>query len=123
MFFTLFYNFLEYPPLAQYDASSPDELALVSGAQGSGVEFYQRTQLNRIQLRLLTPFARNLILGPAVNSLWMEWESHALQEFNFQCPVHSNLATRAIWVPLVTFELLEVLEFDNERKRMSVIIR
>lgn len=28
-----------------------------------------------------------------------------------------------IWVPLIEFDLLDVLEFDNDRKRMSVIIR
>lgn len=121
---------VDNPPLAEYDASSPDELALVSGAQGCGIEFYCRTQLNRIQLRLLTPLARKLILGPTLNALWEDWVAAQLPQTeqdengtSESCPAHSGLNVAHIWVPLVTLELLDVLEFDNDRKRMSVIIR
>jgi magnesium-transporting ATPase (P-type) len=108
--------------LVRYDAGSPDELALVCGAQMCGVEFFSRTFLNRIQLRLLTRSARELVMGDIQNAKWEDWVKE-ISTHLASCPVHSSSTFATAWVPLVTFELFEVLEFDNIRKRMSVIIR
>ncbi|KAF4703207.1 hypothetical protein FOZ62_026403, partial [Perkinsus olseni] len=73
-----------------YDASSPDELALVAGARELGMEFAERPTLNSVRVNLRTDFAKEL-MGLDVNYL--------------------------------DFELLDVIEFDNDRKRMSVLVK
>lgn len=135
--------------MAEYDATSPDELALVSAAQTFGAEFFCRTSLDKLQLRLLTSSARFIILGSRLASVWDEWAASAsafLTADFLNCRredgrlvveevpkrPYSNLEEskrddkeqkKLIWVPLVEIEILDVLEFDNDRKRMSVIIR
>lgn len=136
--------------MAQYDASSPDELAFVSAAQTFGVEFFRRTSLDKLQLRLLTSFARHIILGPQLSALWDQWVSTTsppplppivnhisslpnkdiIEDALESSPKRSlshyqsrDEMREGIWIPVVEVELLDVLEFDNERKRMSVIIR
>ncbi|KAF4690817.1 hypothetical protein FOZ60_016790 [Perkinsus olseni] len=71
-----------------YDASSPDELALVAGARHLGFEFTARPTPDTIRINLTTPFARKV----------MQREDTSID-----------------------VELLEVIEFDNDRKRMSVL--
>ncbi|KAF4718410.1 hypothetical protein FOZ62_029366 [Perkinsus olseni] len=73
-----------------YDASSPDELALVAGARELGMEFAERPTVNSVRVNLRTDFAKEL-MGLDVNYL--------------------------------DFELLDVIEFDNDRKRMSVLVK
>ena len=64
-----------------FSASSPDELALVEGAKGLGIEFVEKDPDNIITIRL----------------------SFSEEELKF--------------------ELLNILEFNSDRKRMSVIVR
>lgn len=102
------------------------------------MEFFCRTSLDRLQLRLLTPIARNLILGSHLASIWDEWVAASpipeleeplkddITSPQVEAAVNEEADTtqrRLIWVPLIEIELLDVLEFDNDRKRMSVIIR
>ncbi|KAF4650405.1 hypothetical protein FOZ61_000351, partial [Perkinsus olseni] len=77
-----------------YDASSPDELALVAGARHLGFEFTARPTPDTIRINLTTPFARKVIQG--------EYEKGDTS---------------------IDVELLEVIEFDNDRKRMSVLVK
>ncbi|KAF4672337.1 hypothetical protein FOL47_000645, partial [Perkinsus chesapeaki] len=73
-----------------YDASSPDELALVAGARHLGFEFISRPTPDTIRIKLTNEFAKEVI---NIND------------------------------DIIDVELLEVLEFDNDRKRMSVLIK
>jgi magnesium-transporting ATPase (P-type) len=66
----------------EYNASSPDELALVEGAKSHGFELINRDHNNVIEL---------------------------------QVPAWGYSATRK-------FKVLNVLEFNSDRKRMSVIV-
>ena len=66
----------------EYNASSPDELALVEGAKSHGFELINRDHNNVIDL---------------------------------QVPAWGYSATRK-------FKVLNVLEFNSDRKRMSVIV-
>jgi len=66
----------------EYNASSPDELALVEGAKSHGFELINRDHNNVIEL---------------------------------QVPAWGYCATRK-------FKVLNVLEFNSDRKRMSVIV-
>ncbi|KAF4733126.1 hypothetical protein FOZ62_012187 [Perkinsus olseni] len=77
-----------------YDASSPDELALVAGARHLGFEFTARPTPDTIRINLTTPFARKVIQG--------------------RCEREDTS---------IDVELLEVIEFDNDRKRMSVLVK
>ncbi|CAA9987868.1 P-type ATPase, putative [Plasmodium knowlesi strain H] len=56
------YTYLTQPQ-PQYDASSPDELALISTALYLGCEFVNRPNLTRIEIELTSTFAQRFILG------------------------------------------------------------
>ncbi|KAF4700117.1 hypothetical protein FOZ62_012003, partial [Perkinsus olseni] len=73
-----------------YDASSPDELALVAGARHLGFEFTARPTPDTIRINLTTPFARKVMLGG------YEREDTSID-----------------------VELLEVIEFDNDHAASS----
>ncbi|KAF4660358.1 hypothetical protein FOL47_007192 [Perkinsus chesapeaki] len=73
-----------------YDASSPDELALVAGARELGMEFAERPTVNSVRVNLKSDFAKELM---------------------------------GLDVEYMDFELMDVIEFDNDRKRMSVLVK
>lgn len=77
---------------APYNASSPDELALVCAARALGLEFLRLAE-NQMQLGVSKVFTD--LLGPF--------------GYNGSGPFQA--------------ELLDVCEFDNVRKRMSVLLR
>ncbi|KJP87104.1 hypothetical protein AK88_03272 [Plasmodium fragile] len=56
------YTYLTQPQ-PQYDASSPDELALISTALYLGCEFVNRPNLTTIEIELTSTFAQRFILG------------------------------------------------------------
>lgn len=95
-------------PEANFDASSPDEMALVAGAKHLGVEFVRRPDLNTIEVAVINKNTEKLILDSSEIS-WIR-ESR-IQSNNPDLILH------------LTFPILEVLDFDNYRKRMSIIIR
>ena len=66
---------------ANYNASSPDELALVNGARHLGFEFFERDA-----------------------------------DKNLLCRINGSEEVKK-------FKLLNIIEFDSARKRMSVIVR
>nr|CEL78271.1 TPA: P-type ATPase, putative [Toxoplasma gondii VEG] len=128
---------------AEYDASSPDELALTAAAKHLGAEFLCRPSLSTIQLCLTSPFAEECLLSRADKAHLARLREKLAEERNgANCarddpaPVSANrqhtpqdeteVAAEnegVSLVPLVVFDVLEVLEFDNFRKRMSVVIR
>ncbi|KAF4709555.1 hypothetical protein FOZ62_026086, partial [Perkinsus olseni] len=79
-----------------YDASSPDEMALVAGARELGFEFWGRPSAHNIVMKFTNDWARNLI----------GHDGGVSDDTDF-----------------INYEVLEVLEFDNVRKRMSVMVR
>lgn len=105
-------------PEAVYDAASPDELAFVAGAQECGVELYNRPSRRVVQLRLLTQFAQKWIMQPALYDKWLSWLDSNAGNKRVLDDEHQS-----IWVPIIDIELLNIFEFDAERRRMSVIIR
>ncbi|CBZ55853.1 putative P-type ATPase [Neospora caninum Liverpool] len=156
---------------AEYDASSPDELALTAAAKHLGAEFLCRPSLSTIQLCLTSRFAEDCLLSRA-DKAYLErlrqkiaeqeaaegraetseerqeqpseaekkrggaagWGHRFLKADRggeasgegWQKPGAEGGAEKqdqASLVPLVVFDVLEVLEFDNFRKRMSVVIR
>mmetsp|Transcript_26807 Transcript_26807/g.70462 ORF Transcript_26807/g.70462 Transcript_26807/m.70462 type:complete len:1175 (-) Transcript_26807:155-3679(-) len=78
-----------------YQASSPDELALVSAARALGLEFVRFTREG----------AEMLVHSDSL---------HAALETAVGWPVSTHR---------VCVEILDILEFDNDRKRMSVVVR
>ena len=75
-----------------FDSSSPDELALVAGARYLGIEFVGRPAVDIVSISFSTKFARSL----------------------FSLPESGDIR--------VNFKVLEMCEFDNDRKRMSTMI-
>eukprot|EP01054_Gregarina_sp_Poly1_P002112 Gregarina_sp_Poly_1__2111@NODE_155_length_12405_cov_134_674339_g137_i0_p1_GENE_NODE_155_length_12405_cov_134_674339_g137_i0NODE_155_length_12405_cov_134_674339_g137_i0_p1_ORF_typecomplete_len1336_score215_65PhoLip_ATPase_C/PF16212_5/3_1e37Hydrolase/PF00702_26/0_0044Hydrolase/PF00702_26/7_5e19Hydrolase/PF00702_26/0_015Cation_ATPase/PF13246_6/3_7e15HAD/PF12710_7/0_84HAD/PF12710_7/3_7Hydrolase_3/PF08282_12/11Hydrolase_3/PF08282_12/0_95_NODE_155_length_12405_cov_134_674339_g137_i033597366 len=94
---------------AQFDASSPDELALVAGAKHLGLEFLRRPDLNSIEVGILNTNAERLFMEES-DRIWIEQRRQQ---------VGRNIAI----IPSYTYEILDCLDFDNIRKRMSVIMR
>eukprot|EP00923_Selenidium_pygospionis_P054002 GHVN01094025.1.p1 GENE.GHVN01094025.1~~GHVN01094025.1.p1 ORF type:complete len:2168 (-),score=405.55 GHVN01094025.1:378-6881(-) len=143
----------------QYDASSPDELALVSGARHLGVEFMVRPTLNTIQVCMLNPVVEALLLCDADKAsaadLYERYnkdrrQSKDLLEGTGTTSVprsgqssdvsHGDVRKDSLASPLgggvgvednsegypvtsLVYDVLEILEFDNVRKRMSVLMR
>lgn len=58
----VYYTYLTKPQ-PQYDASSPDELALICTSLYLGCEFVNRPDLRTIEIELTSTFAQRLILG------------------------------------------------------------
>jgi len=82
----------------QYEASSPDELAMVSAANSLGLEFHGcNHHLQRLRLRDPS--------GPLATSL------------------QATLSLPSPMTEELELEVLDVCEFDNDRKRMSVVVR
>ncbi|EER08108.1 conserved hypothetical protein [Perkinsus marinus ATCC 50983] len=79
-----------------YDASSPDEMALVAAARELGFEFWGRPSAHKVVMKFTDDWAKNLIGR----------DGGATVDTDF-----------------ITYDVLEVLEFDNVRKRMSVMVR
>ncbi|KAK1933389.1 phospholipid-translocating P-type ATPase, flippase family protein [Babesia divergens] len=86
-----------------YDAASPDELALVNGMALLGCKFSSRPRLTEIELSLTTPEAQRFMLGEDEYDLW-------------------KLNSKEGTVPALRFSIRDVLAFDSNRKRMSVVI-
>lgn len=82
----------------EYEASSPDELAMVSTARALGLVFLKQQQ-NHMRLRITDTD------GPLGN---------ALQRL---------LGLGANCSKLLNLEVLDVCDFDNDRKRMSIVMR
>lgn len=89
----------------EYKAQSPDEAALVQAAADVGFVFKGR---EREVLLLQTPFGRTNVGGPEDGDeiIHRESESTAGEEGSLE-----------------RYELLNILEFTSERKRMSVVLR
>ncbi|KAL8270200.1 hypothetical protein Esti_005875 [Eimeria stiedai] len=111
-----------FDPEAAYDASSPDELALTAAAKHLGAEFVCRPNLNSIQLAIRSPLASEALLSPADRGRLDELRCMQQQQQQQQ-HVREGSESEGDCVPVVTMDLLEVLEFDNYRKRMSVVVR
>ncbi|CEM07868.1 unnamed protein product [Vitrella brassicaformis CCMP3155] len=144
--------------IVEYDASSPDELALVAGARHIGMEFYARPSLNTLQIRLLNASMKKLLLPlikliptqPSISpSLSPECSHPPSPQQSPSAPPRlgekmqpldengegggaggdgegdRDIIYSRIRSPysLLEYEILDVLEFDNDRKRMSVIAR
>ncbi|KAG2267989.1 hypothetical protein Bca52824_062544 [Brassica carinata] len=91
-----------------YEAESPDEAAFVVAAREFGFEFFSRTQ-NGISIR-------ELDLGTG----------QKVERFVFFCYLCGFLEVKEMNIPLFcnrVYRLLNVLEFNSTRKRMSVIVR
>lgn len=93
---------------ANYDASSPDELALVAGAKHMGVEFLRRPDLNTIEIGIVNKNMEKIFLS-SEEQRWIATKRHESKNEDL--------------IPALGFEVIEALDFDNFRKRMSVIIR
>jgi len=84
----------ENPDIKQYRASSPDEIALVSAARYLGYEFISRRP-DKITIAVSLPSPTS---SDSVSLLQQE-------------------------VTQVDYEILDILEFNSTRKRMSVVVR
>merc|ERR1739838_890443 len=108
-----------------YEASSPDELALVCGAKDLGVEFVTRTpntcEIAFTDALMFEAFGNQQFYKSYLETAEREQISTLGEHF---CRV-DELVDRKKDIPLpsIEFPILDVLEFDNERKKMSVIIR
>jgi magnesium-transporting ATPase (P-type) len=127
----------------EYDASSPDERALVCGASHLGLELLSRASLNTIDIGFTNESIRNLMLGKEEKELIEDFEvfyqnqepaqfsmtryfpdaQKCDQEIDWSkyCENSSNELKNL--TPVVSYKILDVFEFDNIRKRMSVVIR
>eukprot|EP00915_Cephaloidophora_sp_WS-2016_P010157 GHVH01014718.1.p1 GENE.GHVH01014718.1~~GHVH01014718.1.p1 ORF type:complete len:984 (+),score=152.73 GHVH01014718.1:1777-4728(+) len=111
---------------ACYDASSPDELALVCGAKALGVEFVGRPTPDRITLGFRQEKTAKLFFSPEDLEKFTEIGAEVAttggcQEF---CDSPELIGDQSnILLPAISYRILDVLEFDNYRKMMSVIIR
>eukprot|EP00391_Amoebophrya_sp_Ameob2_P013097 CAMPEP_0178984974 /NCGR_PEP_ID=MMETSP0795-20121207/1905_1 /TAXON_ID=88552 /ORGANISM="Amoebophrya sp., Strain Ameob2" /LENGTH=1884 /DNA_ID=CAMNT_0020675901 /DNA_START=155 /DNA_END=5809 /DNA_ORIENTATION=+ len=125
----------------KFEASSPDELALICAASAFGFRFLGRPDGKTIRIGLGTKFARWLwpyrmdfyaedaLFSPnqgeteeqaaARRSEWLKQSAAAAVPEKNLCPDRET----GELVPFLDFEILDVLEFDNVRKRMSVIIK
>ncbi|GFE53377.1 phospholipid-translocating P-type flippase family protein [Babesia ovis] len=93
---------VQYVPV-QYDAASPDELALVTAVAKLGCVFTNRRTITEIDLSLLTPEAQRLILTTEEYALWESAREDGL-------------------VPTLRFIIRDAIAFDSIRKCMSVVI-
>ena len=109
------------------DASSPDELALVSGAKHIGIELVCRPSLNSVQVCLTEPSLHCMFLSTSEQGEFRPDTSvdgaHDTCVGNASAFVAENFPQGRAILPALTFDVLDVLDFDNIRKRMSVIIR
>ncbi|PFH32221.1 hypothetical protein BESB_021620 [Besnoitia besnoiti] len=109
-----------------YDASSPDELALVSTAQYLGLEFAARRNLFEVELHITSSIAADTLLPPKQAREAREWMSGRRKpgRHGKECtPDEREEGDSTAVVPVLKYEILDVLEFDFVRKRMSVITR
>ncbi|EDO08321.1 phospholipid-translocating P-type ATPase flippase family protein [Babesia bovis T2Bo] len=93
---------VRYDPV-EYDAASPDELALVVGMSKVGCVFTNRRTITEIDISLVTPEAQKLVLSEEEFALW------------------DAIAADGT-VPVLRFFIREALAFDSNRKCMSVVI-
>lgn len=85
----------------EYQAQSPDEAALVSAARNFGFVFRTRTP----------------------NSITIEVMGRLEVPYDIQGALISYIYRRSSILSLQEYELLHILDFNNVRKRMSVILR
>ncbi|PFH38354.1 phospholipid-translocating P-type ATPase, flippase subfamily protein [Besnoitia besnoiti] len=109
----------------EYDASSPDELALTAAAKHLGAEMICRPSLSTIQIGLTTAYAESCLLSQADRAYLQQLREQQAQPADAAAAggTEAHGTESLLSVPLVIFDVLEVLEFDNFRKRMSVVIR
>ncbi|SOS76598.1 P-type ATPase, putative [Plasmodium sp. gorilla clade G1] len=70
----------------QYDASSPDELALISTSLYLGCEFVNRPNLTTIEIELTSTFAQRFILGEKKFEKFLEKKEFYEKEFDTYFP-------------------------------------
>ncbi|GBE58800.1 phospholipid-translocating P-type flippase family protein [Babesia ovata] len=87
----------------QYDAPSPDELALVNGMAELGCVFSNRRTVTEIDISLVTPEAQQLMLSKEDYALWLASKEDG-------------------YVPTLRFTILDAIAFDSNRKCMSVVV-
>eukprot|EP00918_Siedleckia_nematoides_P042268 GHVU01092147.1.p1 GENE.GHVU01092147.1~~GHVU01092147.1.p1 ORF type:complete len:1101 (+),score=188.46 GHVU01092147.1:2234-5536(+) len=127
-----------------YDATSPDELALVCASEEIGAAFIGRLSADRISIALTNPTVERLLIGDQEGTIVAssaepsasdendgdkendgekengdgEGDSRAKADANENTPPQEEVRT-----PIVTFEILGILPFDSVRKRMTTVVR
>eukprot|EP00915_Cephaloidophora_sp_WS-2016_P004417 GHVH01005925.1.p1 GENE.GHVH01005925.1~~GHVH01005925.1.p1 ORF type:complete len:1631 (-),score=239.77 GHVH01005925.1:86-4978(-) len=124
-----YYTTVEYPTsrvgAACFDASSPDELALVCGAKQFGVEFVGRSP-NDVCVALTDVVALEAF---GSNKFKEKYRKFSESPDNCDClgdafdDVNDSTSKGMCQLPAIVFPLIDILEFDNDRKKMSVVIR
>ncbi|CAI7720113.1 P4-type ATPase ATP7, putative [Plasmodium vivax] len=79
------YTYLTQPQ-PQYDASSPDELALISTALYLGCEFVNRPNLTTIEIELTSTFAQRFILGEKAYNDFLQKKGYYEDNFDVCFP-------------------------------------
>ncbi|EUD73986.1 ATPase [Plasmodium vinckei petteri] len=74
------------PAQPQYDASSPDELALISTSLYLGCEFINRPNLRTIEIELTSSFAQRFVLGEKCFNNFMKKKSYYEDNFDTYFP-------------------------------------
>ncbi|KEG02933.1 ATPase [Plasmodium vinckei vinckei] len=74
------------PAQPQYDASSPDELALISTSLYLGCEFINRPNLRTIEIELTSTFAQRFVLGEKCFNNFMKKKSYYEDNFDTYFP-------------------------------------
>ncbi|GAB66147.1 potential phospholipid-transporting ATPase [Plasmodium cynomolgi strain B] len=88
------YTYLTQPQ-PQYDASSPDELALISTALYLGCEFVNRPNLTTIEIELTSTFAQRFILGEKAYNDFLQKKGYYEDNFDACFPeVNSPMERR-----------------------------
>ncbi|KAL7069105.1 hypothetical protein ACR3K2_03620 [Cryptosporidium serpentis] len=135
-----------------YHSTSPDELAILEAVKLLGVEFWKRPHLDKLEIILTTHQARLVVLGQKLyneyckillnickfvcNSEYMgnfhqnqgllSWILdiyQLLQDKIRNDPILLFNYAKYYIAPLLQFDVLDSLQFDHERRRMSVIIQ
>ncbi|CDR96755.1 phospholipid-translocating P-type ATPase, flippase family protein, putative [Babesia bigemina] len=88
----------------EYDAASPDELALLNGIAELGCVFTNRRTVTEIDISLVTPEAQKLMLSTEDYELWLSSKEDG-------------------YVPALRFTILDAVAFDSSRKCMSVVVQ
>jgi len=106
----------------KYEAMSPDELATISGCQFFGFQFVWRPSPGTMRLGLVTKFAQDLFPWRVSNNQNKANKNNLEsskkgndRSFSYD-PENSDHSA-------VDLEVMNILEFDNYRKRMSVILK
>ncbi|CAD7959407.1 unnamed protein product [Amoebophrya sp. A120] len=105
----------------KFEASSPDELALIAAAQAFGFRFLGRPNADTIRIGFSTKFARWLWPYEFDEEKHRELFHESREDLDEIMKESSSSSDGPSY--FLDFEVLDVLEFDNVRKRMSVVIR